>query len=350
MRSDRATGETRIFPLRWWLPVAGLLACFAAVNPAEAALPQASLTVGLHLSQNSDRAASGIRVAQSGPLDGLFSIFKPKPKPQAQRLPDQSVMPRKARAGVSGLSRTETRATLGSDPAPIYVRPLARPRSAVSGGSRTMCVRLCDGYYWPATTGTQSSSIIRDQNTCTQSCEAETKLFIRPSLGADAGDMRDLSGKPYKKLKTAFLYRKTYVPECKCRPDPWSSSEQLRHEEYRAAAAGALIGASGEEVSETDGLATAAEDPLTPSEGDSSDIDLATGGGEDDSVRVASVEPKPQASPVSQKLSLPSAAAPMPKTKKAKARSTATLAAAASPKAAPDPKKKRREPIGRVIR
>lgn len=351
MRSGRAAGGPRIYPHWWWLPVAGLLACLAAGKPAEAALPRASHSVDLHSSLNSAHAAPLVRVAQNGVLDGLFSIFKPKPRPEMQRLPDQTVSARKAKAGVSGLPRTEERATLGSDPAPIYVRPLPRPRSALSGGSRTMCVRLCDGYYWPATSGTQSSSISRDQNTCAQSCESETKLFIRPSLGADAGDMRDLSGKPYKKLKTAFLYRKTYVPECRCRPDPWSSSEQLRHEEYRAAAAGTLIGASGEEASVAEGLPTTADDTLTPSEGDSSEVDLATGNGEDDTVRVVSVEPKPQATPAPQTVSLTAAAAPLPKVKKAKAKSTATLAeATTSLKPAPDPKKKRREPIGRVIR
>lgn len=338
MRSGRAAGGIRTYPHWWWLPIAGLLACLAAANPAGAALPQASLATDLDASQSPKTEASGVRVAQSGPLDGLFSIFKPKPKPQAQRLPDQTVAPRKARAGVSGLPRTEERATLGSDPAPIYVRPIARPRSAISGGSRTMCVRLCDGYYWPATSGTRSSSIARDQDICEQSCQSETKLFIRPSLGADAGDMRDLSGKSYKKLRRAFLYRKTYVPECKCRPDPWSTSEQLRHEEYRAAAAGALIGASGEEASETDGLATAAEDPLTPSEGDSSDVDLATGNGEDDSVRVASVEPEPKARPTPQVVSLPSTGAPLPKVKRPKPKSTAKLEAA-SVKPAPTPRR-----------
>ena len=162
MRSGRAAGGSRFYPHWWWLPLAGFLASLIAGSSAEAAVPNLGLV-------DHERPAPVVRVAQNGPLDGLFSIFKPKPKPQVQRLPDQPVTPRKAKAGLSRLPQTESTAIIGSDPAPISVRPAPRPRSASSGGSRTMCVRLCDGYYWPAGNATEASTIARDQANCQQS-------------------------------------------------------------------------------------------------------------------------------------------------------------------------------------
>jgi hypothetical protein len=168
----------------------------------------------------------------------------------------------------------------GSDAPPAS----AWPRQRTFASYRTICVRLCDGYYWPVNSGTRSSSIARDLNICEQSCQSETSLYIQYGLGADAGDMRDLSGKPYRKLKTAFLYRKSYDSACRCKPDPWSKPELMRHEEYRAAESGVLLSdatspggdpETGAEVPLTEGLETTdatvamvrSEDAALPAEG-----------------------------------------------------------------------------------
>lgn len=232
------------------------------------------------LTDETERRAAPLKVAQSsgGLLDGLFSVFKPKPKrPPMQNVESPAI---KVRRSIP-LSPKPLAIGVGSDMPDGLDRPLA-PRPRFYASYRTMCVRLCDGYYWPVNSGTQSSNVTRDRKVCEQSCRSETKLYIQYSLGADAGDMRDLSGIPYRKLKTAFRYRKSYDPTCYCKPDPWSGSELLRHEEYRAAESGGAIG----EPAPADGGADAAmtdqvviRDTLARETDAPTELDLATGDG-----------------------------------------------------------------------
>jgi hypothetical protein len=86
-----------------------------------------------------------------------------------------------------------------------------------------MCVRLCDGYYWPISFATGRASFERDSKVCKQSCEAPAALYYYPNPGGELDDMVNLEGKPYKGLGTAFLYRATYDASCKCRPHPWEA-------------------------------------------------------------------------------------------------------------------------------
>lgn len=101
-----------------------------------------------------------------------------------------------------------------------------------SGHYRTLCVRLCDGYYWPVSHAVNRSSFYRDANVCRASCGEEAKLFYHPASQGDVSEMVDLTGRAYVKLSTAFRYRKALSPSCKCRPDPWAQSELDRHRRY----------------------------------------------------------------------------------------------------------------------
>ena len=42
---------------------------------------------------------------------------------------------------------------------------------------------------------------------------------------------------PTSKLSTAFLYRTEYVPQCRCKPNPWDAEAQERHRMYALVAA-----------------------------------------------------------------------------------------------------------------
>lgn len=111
-----------------------------------------------------------------------------------------------------------------------------RPRAA-TGTYRTLCVRLCDGYYFPISFSATRDRLPRDAKTCENSCGGQARLFIYSNPGADVEDMVDLRGQPYKQLSTAFLYRTEYVPQCRCKPNPWDSEAQERHRMYALAAA-----------------------------------------------------------------------------------------------------------------
>jgi hypothetical protein len=113
-------------------------------------------------------------------------------------------------------------------PAPPGARPEEVPTF------RTMCVRLCDGYYWPVSFATYRDNFARDEQACFKSCGASTALYYYPNPGGAPDDMVNLQGQPYKSLGTAFVYRTTYDPGCKCRPHPWERAAIERHKAYAA--------------------------------------------------------------------------------------------------------------------
>lgn len=112
--------------------------------------------------------------------------------------------------------------------------PLIEERSRVPGGFgfATVCVRLCDGYYWPVSFSTSSSHFGDDETVCQNSCAAPVRLFTYRQGSETAEDMVDLKGQPYSRLPTAFRYRATYDQSCKCRAHPWEQEARNRHGLY----------------------------------------------------------------------------------------------------------------------
>lgn len=89
---------------------------------------------------------------------------------------------------------------------------------------RTLCVRLCDGYYWPMSFAASRQSFKRDAQRCESSCATPAKLFVYRNPGGSVEHMYDLQGQPYSRLPNAFRYRKEYLKDCRCRPEPWSEA------------------------------------------------------------------------------------------------------------------------------
>ena len=104
-----------------------------------------------------------------------------------------------------------------------------------SGRYRTLCVRTCDGYYFPISNATTRSGFYKDAKICKASCGEDAKLYFVDKNDTDNTDMVDVTGRPYARLQTAFLYRKRQIEGCKCKPDPWSQSELDRHRSYAVA-------------------------------------------------------------------------------------------------------------------
>jgi Protein of unknown function (DUF2865) len=115
-------------------------------------------------------------------------------------------------------------------------RPMPRERPATPDGS-TVCVRLCDGFFWPVSQSTASTNVSRAAKQCEQACPGRSRLFIR-HLGAEPSDMVDLQGRPYSKLENAFRHQREYVSDCICRGHPWDEVSLARHQAYAEAAQG----------------------------------------------------------------------------------------------------------------
>ena len=131
---------------------------------------------------------------------------------------------------------------------------------------RTLCVRTCDGFYFPIGDNVGRERLHQDARTCSARCDGEAKLFYYPTNGGSVDTMVDMGGRPYAQMPNAFLYRKTLVQGCTCKPAPWSAESAARHQGYKDEAAalaemrGAVSGAmpARPSVPPTAGKATAA--------------------------------------------------------------------------------------------
>ena len=83
---------------------------------------------------------------------------------------------------------------------------------------RTVCVRLCDGYYFPVSFSTLPTYFSRDADVCQSRCAAPTALYFHQNPGQAVDQMvSHRSQIPYAELDTAFRYRKEYVRGCSCK-------------------------------------------------------------------------------------------------------------------------------------
>lgn len=109
-----------------------------------------------------------------------------------------------------------------------------RPRPVAT--YRTVCVRSCDGFYWPISYATTPERFAADERKCARSCGG-ARLFVYPNPGGDIENMQDLKGVPYRQTPNAFLYRTEYKAACACRPQPWEAASLERHRMYALMAA-----------------------------------------------------------------------------------------------------------------
>jgi hypothetical protein len=146
--------------------------------------------------------------------------------------------PQRAVPGPGG-PRSPYGSPFGSPFSPYVPNTGDSPSLDTAGTYRTLCVRLCDGFYFPIGFATRRGGLTRDADKCESSCGGQARLFYHPNPGGDIETMVDLTGRAYAALPTAFKYRKTLVAGCRCRPQPWSEAELARHRAYAQAGSGA---------------------------------------------------------------------------------------------------------------
>ena len=101
--------------------------------------------------------------------------------------------------------------------------------SGPGGTFRTLCVRTCDGYYFPVSFSTTSSRFSVDEKACAAMCPgAETKLYYHSIPDQEPEEMIGLDRQPYMSLPTAFQYRVngiTATTGCSCTAASAAESE-----------------------------------------------------------------------------------------------------------------------------
>ncbi|MGB8397570.1 DUF2865 domain-containing protein, partial [Bradyrhizobium sp.] len=117
--------------------------------------------------------------------------------------------------------------------------PIAPPGADLgppSGTFRTVCVRSCDGAYFPVSFATVQARFYDDEKTCKALCPAaEASLFAYRNPGEDINQAVSINGQPYTALPNAFKYRTEFNASCSCKAAGQTWSDALKSVDDKAA-------------------------------------------------------------------------------------------------------------------
>ncbi len=106
-----------------------------------------------------------------------------------------------------------------------------------SGTFRTVCVRSCDGAYFPISFATVPARFPDDEKTCKALCPAaDATLFAYRNPGEDMNQAVSISGQPYTSSPNAFRFRQEFNPTCSCKAPGQTWSDALKNIDDKAAA------------------------------------------------------------------------------------------------------------------
>ena len=101
---------------------------------------------------------------------------------------------------------------------------------APSGTYHTVCVRACDGFYFPISYSTMPGRFSDDARACQRLCPAaEVELYSFRNPGEDMEQAVSVSGQAYTALPNAFRYRKEIIAGCSCRRPGQSWADALKN-------------------------------------------------------------------------------------------------------------------------
>lgn len=84
---------------------------------------------------------------------------------------------------------------------------------------RTVCVRMCDGFFFPISYAAHPSRFAQDEAMCQKTCPGTpAQLFTYPNPGGDMTQAANMNAQDYTSLENAFRYQKEYVKDCSCKP------------------------------------------------------------------------------------------------------------------------------------
>jgi hypothetical protein len=105
------------------------------------------------------------------------------------------------------------------------------PGGEYDGSLRTLCVRTCDGAFFPISSNAGPADFQRDSETCQRRCPgAETALYYHAMATEETDQMVSAStGEPYSDLPTAFSYKTRDLSQpgqCGCSPVGQTAANQ----------------------------------------------------------------------------------------------------------------------------
>jgi hypothetical protein len=94
-----------------------------------------------------------------------------------------------------------------------------------NGRYRSVCVRLCDGFYYPVSYITYGTRLAQDAERCQSTCAAPAELYVYRNPGQDIEQAVSLSGSAYMDLPVALRYKQEYVKGCSCKQAEYNPTE-----------------------------------------------------------------------------------------------------------------------------
>jgi hypothetical protein len=131
----------------------------------------------------------------------------------------------------------------GGNNNPNMSQPGVDPNS-MSGTYRTVCVRTCDGGYFPVSFATSPARFADDERQCKALCPAtEAELYAYQNPGQDITQAVSTTGAPYTALPNAFKFRTEFNPSCACKApgQTWKDALQSIDDKAEAAQQGDII-------------------------------------------------------------------------------------------------------------
>ncbi|KAA2242048.1 DUF2865 domain-containing protein [Salinarimonas soli] len=171
--------------------------------------------VGLGVLLGLAALVTGAGMVRAADDAGIMSFFREE---AARRLPApvaRVVVP----AAVAQPARSAAAAPKAQPLRVASATASARAAGPVTG--RSVCVRLCDGYFFPLGNLASDRDRPLHQASCEAACpQAEMALFTLPRGSADIGAARGSDGRPYRSLPQAFAHQSRRPAACSCQgPD-----------------------------------------------------------------------------------------------------------------------------------
>jgi hypothetical protein len=94
-----------------------------------------------------------------------------------------------------------------------------------NGRYRSVCVRLCDGFFYPISYATYGAHLANDATQCQSNCAAPAELYVYRNPGQEIEQAVSLNGSAYMDLPVALRFRKEYVNGCSCKQAEYNPTE-----------------------------------------------------------------------------------------------------------------------------
>ena len=132
-----------------------------------------------------------------------------------------------------------------------------------NGRYRSVCVRLCDGFFYPISYATYGGRLGQDAQQCQANCAAPAELYVYRNPGQEIEHAISLNGSAYMDLPVALKFRKEYVNGCSCKQAEYNPTD-IEAANKRAEAEAASQPAKGKGKGKGKGAAKAPAPPAAP--------------------------------------------------------------------------------------